>query len=177
MESSRCGFSIDVPAELDVVRRRVVELLAEEGFGVLTEIDVRQTLKRKLDLDFRPYRILGACNARLAHRALEAEPGIGLLLPCNVVLEALPEGASRAARPDRRLAPAVRCPRGEELVGAACPLALGAWITSCRRSLCLRCQLVELGQPAVEQEAVGLRHRDGDELPVRVVEPRRAVAA
>ncbi len=81
MESSRYGFSVDVPAELDVVQRRVVELLAEEGVGVLTETDVRQTLKRKLDLDFRPYRIPGACNARLAHRALEVEPGIGLLLP------------------------------------------------------------------------------------------------
>jgi uncharacterized protein (DUF302 family) len=95
MENNRYGFSVDVPADLDTVQRRVVELLGNEGFGVLTEIDVQRTLRQKLDLEFRPYRILGACNPRLAHRALEAEPGIGLLLPCNVVLEALTDGGSR----------------------------------------------------------------------------------
>jgi uncharacterized protein (DUF302 family) len=95
MERNRYGFSVDVPADLDTVQRRVVELLQDEGFGVLTEIDVRHTLKQKLDLDFRPYRILGACNPKLAHRALEAEPGIGLLLPCNIVLEELQQGDVR----------------------------------------------------------------------------------
>jgi uncharacterized protein (DUF302 family) len=95
MDSNRYGFSVDLPGDLDTVQRRVVELLKDEGFGVLTEIDVRQTLTQKLDLDFRPYRILGACNPKLAHRALEVEPGIGLLLPRNVVLEALPDGGSR----------------------------------------------------------------------------------
>lgn len=75
---------LDIPMEQ--AEGKVREELLKEGFGVLTEIDVRATLKAKLDADFRPYKILGACNPTLAHRALSGETDIGLLLPCNVIV-------------------------------------------------------------------------------------------
>lgn len=85
-------FIVDTPLGFQEAEQRTRDLLKEEGFGVLTEIDVRSTLKEKLGEDFRPYKILGACNPQLAHRALQAEPGIGLMLPCNVVIEEATSG-------------------------------------------------------------------------------------
>jgi uncharacterized protein (DUF302 family) len=80
-------FARDVERSFEDAIDAVTEQLKERGFGVLTRIDVKETLKKKIDVDFRPYVILGACNPKFAHQALETEPNIGAMLPCNVVVQ------------------------------------------------------------------------------------------
>lgn len=93
-----------VEASFDETVAKVVDALKQEGFGVLTEIDVSSTLKQKLGVDFRKYRILGACNPALAHKALTAENKIGVMLPCNVVVQETDAGKTEVAAIDPRAA-------------------------------------------------------------------------
>lgn len=94
MRETRYGMQVTIPAPYDAAVERATQALKAEGFGVLTTIDVQQTLRAKLNRDFRRYVILGACNPPLADRALHADLGIGLLLPCNVVVYESDEGGS-----------------------------------------------------------------------------------
>ncbi|MEE9119613.1 MAG: DUF302 domain-containing protein [Calditrichia bacterium] len=91
------SISKEVDLSYDEALEKVTEELQKEGFGVLTEIDVKKTLKEKLDVDVSRYKILGACNPSLAHKALLAEPGVGLLLPCNVIVYESEDGVTNVA--------------------------------------------------------------------------------
>ncbi|NOZ75045.1 MAG: DUF302 domain-containing protein [FCB group bacterium] len=93
-------FSKTLNQSFDDAIDAVTEALKKEGFGILTEIDVKATLKKKLDVDVAPYRILGACNPPYAYQALQAEPLIGTMLPCNVVVRELDSGAIEVAAVD-----------------------------------------------------------------------------
>lgn len=90
-------FNKTLKEDFNNVVERVTEELKKEGFGILTEIDVKETLKKKLDVDFRKYKILGACNPPYAHKALLAEDKIGTMLPCNVIVQEIEEGAVEVA--------------------------------------------------------------------------------
>lgn len=94
MEATRYGLRVEIPVSFEQAVERATDALKAQGFGVLTTIDVKSTLKQKLDRDFRKYVILGACNPPLADRALHAELEVGLLLPCNVIVYEVSPGRS-----------------------------------------------------------------------------------
>jgi uncharacterized protein (DUF302 family) len=93
-------FSKTLTSEFDDIVRRTTEALKSEGFGIITEIDVKDTFKKKINVDFRPYRILGACNPSLAHEALQLEDKVGTMLPCNVVVQDVGGGRTEVAAID-----------------------------------------------------------------------------
>ncbi|UCD25057.1 MAG: DUF302 domain-containing protein [Gemmatimonadota bacterium] len=99
-QTTNYGLSVSIGLSYDQAVEKTREELAKEGFGVLTEIDVKATLKKKIDVEFRPYIILGACNPPIAHQALSAETDLGLLLPCNVIVYTDDAGKSVVAAID-----------------------------------------------------------------------------
>jgi uncharacterized protein (DUF302 family) len=94
------GIRIRLKTSFEQAIQKTTEALKSEGFGVLTEIDVKETMKKKLDVEFAPYKILGACNPSLAYRALTLAPEVGLLLPCNVTVRQLEDGTSEVSLVD-----------------------------------------------------------------------------
>ena len=97
---SKIGLVVKLNDDFETAVNRTTEALKREGFGVLTEIDVKETMKKKLEVDFPPYKILGACNPTLAHQALTIAPEVGLLLPCNVTVRQLEDGTSEVSLVD-----------------------------------------------------------------------------
>ncbi|RMH52729.1 MAG: DUF302 domain-containing protein [Zetaproteobacteria bacterium] len=114
------GMRVHVAGSVDEAEQAVTEALQQVGFGVLTRIDVAETLKKKIGVDHPPYRILGACNPRLAHRAISLAPEVGLLLPCNVLIRTDEEGRTEVSiiDPDAMLG-VVRHPGLNELAAEA----------------------------------------------------------
>lgn len=111
-------FSTEITGDFDDTIQKVTEALKAQGFGVLTEIDVRETLKKKLDVDFRRYRILGACNPPFAYQALQAEDKVGTMLPCNVIVQEKSAGRIEVAAIDPMASMmAIDNPRLAEIAG------------------------------------------------------------
>ncbi len=100
MQTSSYGFSKKIELTFEETIEKVTEELKKEGFGILTEIDVKETLKKKLDVNFRKYKILGACNPPFAYKALQSEEQIGLMLPCNVIVYQNDDGQTTVAAID-----------------------------------------------------------------------------
>ncbi len=103
--TEKIGFEVNIQEPYEFALQKLTDSLKKEGFGILTHIDVKQTLKTKLDVDFRPYAILGACNPTLAHRILVRNPEAGLMLPCNITMESESNGSTtfRIADPEKML--------------------------------------------------------------------------
>lgn len=123
IQETRLGLSRVIDGTFDSAIEKVTEALKANGFGILSDIDVAATLKTKIDVDMEPYRILGACNPGLAHRALSAERSIGLLLPCNVVVREVEPGSVEVSIADPEtvfsLAPAGKMQDVTDLPGEA----------------------------------------------------------
>jgi uncharacterized protein (DUF302 family) len=120
MRSVDYGFYRDLPgSSLVEAEEKVTEALKREGFGVLTRIDVQGTLKQKLDVDYKPYVILGACNPHLAHRALSKDDTIGLMLPCNVVVADTEDGAEVAILRPKAMFESIQKPELEPVADEA----------------------------------------------------------
>jgi len=104
MATQSLGLAQTTTLSYDQAIAKVTDELKKEGFGVLTEIDVKETLKKKLNVDFRPYKILGACNPTLAHQALEKEVELGMFLPCNVIVYRADNGRTVVSAVDPKIA-------------------------------------------------------------------------
>ncbi len=104
MAASGLGFSKTIALTYEQAIAKVTDELKKEGFGILTEIDVKETLKKKLNAEFRPYKILGACNPSLAHQALQKEIELGMFLPCNVIVYQADDGRTVVSAVDPKIA-------------------------------------------------------------------------